>query len=98
MTIGQKIKSLRLASLTTQRELAHVLCIGEAYLSKIENDQKPLRREDLKLLSEYFQTPKRQLEILWLATKVYSILKDEKTALTVIKVAEEQLTYGNEKK
>jgi transcriptional regulator with XRE-family HTH domain len=98
MTLGQKIRKLREDNCTTQRELAHILSIGEGYLSKIENDQKPLRRGDLKEIATFFQTPLKQLEVLWLATKVYSMLKDEKTALTVIKVAEEQLTYGNDKK
>jgi len=88
---------LRLENCVTQRMLAARLSIGEGYLSKIENDQKPLRRSDLSELSEFFETPLDELETLWLGSKIYALLKDETTALTALKVAEEQLTYGNEK-
>ena len=35
-----------------------------------------------------------ELESLWLANKVYSIVRDEKTAIDALRVAEEQLTYN----
>lgn len=79
-----------------QRELASSLNIGEGFLSKVENDQKPLKREDLKKLSELFKIPLNELEVLWLGNKVYSLIRDEQNALNALKVAEEQLSY-NEK-
>lgn len=91
MTLGEKIKELRLKTLTTQRELAHILCIGEGYLSKIENDKKPLRREDLKELANFFEIPVKELEVLWLSTKIYTMLKDEKHGLAALSVAEAEL-------
>ena len=54
MTIGQKIKHLRELSGMRQRELASKLNIGEGFLSKVENDQKQIKRDDLKKLSEIF--------------------------------------------
>ena len=64
------------------------------FLSKVENDQKPLKREDLTKLNELFKTPIKELESLWLANKVYSIVRDEESALSALKVAEEQITYN----
>jgi len=94
MTLGQKIKELREQAGLKQRELAYQLGIGEGFLSKVENDQKPLKREDLTKLNELFKTPIQELESLWLANKVYSIVRDEESALSALKVAEEQITYN----
>jgi len=93
MTLGQKIKELREQAGLKQRELAYQLGIGEGFLSKVENDQKPLKREDLTKLHKLFKIPIEELESLWLANKLYSIVRDEESALTALKVAEEQVKY-----
>lgn len=93
MTLGQKIKELRENAGLKQRELAYILGVGEGFLSKVENDQKPLKREDLTKLNELFKTPIEELESLWLANKVYSIVRNEESALSALKVAEEQVKY-----
>jgi len=93
MTLGQKIRELREQAGLKQRELAYQLEIGEGFLSKVENDQKPLKREDLTKLNELFKIPIEELESLWLANKLYSIVRDEESALTALKVAEEQVKY-----
>ena len=97
MTLGQKIKELREQSGLKQRELAYQLGIGEGFLSKVENDQKPLKREDLTKLNELFKTPIEELESLWLANKVYSIVRDEEAALSALKIAVDQITYNTYK-
>ena len=76
-----------------QRELATKLDIGEGFLSKVENDQKLLKREDLKKLSELFKVSHSGLETLWLANKVYDLIKDENQGLDALKVVEEQTKY-----
>jgi hypothetical protein len=44
-------------------------------------------------LNELFKIPIEELESLWLANKLYSIVRDEESALTALKVAEEQVKY-----
>ncbi len=80
-----------------QRELATKLEIGEGFLSKVENDQKPLKRDDLKKLGKIFKVPVSDLETLWLANKVYDIVRNEQRGSDALKVAEEQLQYGKRK-
>lgn len=94
MTLGQKIKELRESSGMLQRELASKLEIGDGFLSKVERDQKSLKREDLKTLSQIFDYPFEQLEALWIGTKIYEMVKDEEESLNALKVAEEQLIYN----
>lgn len=93
MTIGQKIRQLREEAGMKQRELAAKLDIGEGFLSKVESDQKLIKREDLKKLSSFFNVAHSDLETLWLANKVYDLIKDENQGLEALKVAEEQAKY-----
>lgn len=58
-----------------QRELASKLEVGDGYLSKVERDQKILKREHLKTLCDIFNCSLKELEALWVATKVYDIVK-----------------------
>lgn len=98
MTIGQKIKELREASGMLQRELAARLEIGEGFLSKVENDQKLLKREDLQKVSKIYNVPIKELETLWLANKVYDLLKGENQGLEALKVVEDNIKYDKQKK
>ncbi|MCM4161328.1 helix-turn-helix transcriptional regulator [Antarcticibacterium flavum] len=93
MTLGQKIKILRESSGMLQRQLAAILEIGDGYLSKVESDQKVLRRAHLKTISKTFNYSYEELEALWIATKIYDIIKNEKEGLNALKVAEEQIKY-----
>ncbi|MCB0396889.1 MAG: helix-turn-helix transcriptional regulator, partial [Flavobacteriales bacterium] len=90
---GQKIRELREMNGMLQRELATKLEIGEGFLSKVENDQKQLKRDDLKKLSRLFRISLNELETLWLANKIYDLVKDENQGTNALKVVEEQLKY-----
>lgn len=93
MTLGQKIRELRETEGMLQRELASKLGVGDGYLSKIERDQKVLNREHLQTLSDVFSFPLKNFEALWIATKVYEIIKYEETGLEALRVAEEHIIY-----
>lgn len=93
MTIGKRIRQLREDAGMKQRELAAKLGIGEGFLSKVEHDQKLLKRGDLKKISSLFKVNHSDLETLWLANKVYDLIKDENQGLDALKVAEEQAKY-----
>jgi len=93
MTLGQKIKNLREESGLLQKELAAKLKIGDGYLSKVESNQKSIKRAHLNTLSEIFECSLSELESLWVGTKVYEIIKNESEGYNALKVAEEQLNY-----
>ena len=94
MTIGKKIRELREANQMLQKELASKLNVGEGYLSKIEKDKKNIKREHLKTISQIFKYPYKELETLWVAAKVYEIVKFEEDGLKALKVAEQQIKYN----
>ncbi|MFK8059937.1 MAG: helix-turn-helix domain-containing protein [Polaribacter sp.] len=93
MTLGQKIKELRESSGMFQRELASKLEIGDGFLSKIESNQKTLKREHLLTVSKIFNYPFFFFIALWIGTKLYEIVKDEQEGFNALKVAEQQLSY-----
>jgi transcriptional regulator with XRE-family HTH domain len=93
MTLGQKIRELRESNGMFQRQLAAILEVGDGFLSKVETDQKTLKREHLKTISETFNCSFSELEALWIGSKVYDIVKDEKEGMNALKVAEEQMKY-----
>ena len=45
--------------------------IKDGFLSKIEHDQKALKREHLKFISKIFKHPLKKLEPLFVTTKIY---------------------------
>lgn len=98
MMLGQKIKELREKSGLKQRELAYRLGIGEGFLSKVENCQKPLKRDDLYKLHKIFNVELDYLESLWLANKIFILIKNEATAEKVLEVVNEQLSADKFKK
>ena len=97
MTIGQKIKELRETNKMLQRQLASQLEVGDGFLSKVERNQKQLKKEDLIKLSEIFNYSYVELKTLWLASKLYDVIKYENEGLEALKVCEQQITYKNNK-
>ncbi len=93
MTLGQKIKELRENKGMLQRELASKLEVGDGFLSKVENNQKCLKREHLNTLVNIFNCSFSELEALWIGTKLYDIVKNEEEGLNALKVAEQELNY-----
>mgnify|MGYP001791879136 CR=1 FL=1 len=93
MTLGQKIKELRESRGMLQRKLASKLEVGDGFLSKVERDQKVLKREHLRTISEVFNYPISALEALWLGKKLYEIMKEEDQALEALKVVEMEIKY-----
>lgn len=98
MTLGQKIKELRESKGMLQRQLASQLEVGDGFLSKVERDQKVLKRDHLRTLSEIFNYPVSALETLWLGNKLYEIIKEEDQALEALKVVEMEIKYKTSKK
>jgi transcriptional regulator with XRE-family HTH domain len=89
--IGGKLKELREANGMVQRQVAAELDVDTAYVSKMENNEKPVSRTRLKKLSQLFKVPEADLLTLWLADKIYDVAKDEDVAIEALHAAEEEL-------
>jgi transcriptional regulator with XRE-family HTH domain len=96
--LGEKLKELREAKGLLQRQVAVELDVDTAYISKMENNDKPVSRNNLVKLARLFDIKEEQLFAFWLADKVYDILKDEEMGLKAIEIAEVELKTKKKKK
>ena len=84
MMLGKKLKELRESKGLMQRQVGSVIDVDGAFISKIENNEKPINRDHLKKLSVYFKVKESELQTLWLVDKIRLLVKNEPLAKTVI--------------
>jgi transcriptional regulator with XRE-family HTH domain len=90
--LGEKLKELREAKGLVQRQVAAELEVDTAYISKMESNEKPVSRTHLKKLAELLGIDEEELLIVWLADKVYDMVKDERLAIKALSQTMEKLT------
>ena len=89
--LGQKLKELREARGLLQRQVAAELDGDTAYISKMENNDKPVSKAYLSKLAKLYALDEKELLTLWLADKVYDVVKDQEVALRAMEVAVEEI-------
>ena len=94
---NEYIRKLREERNLRQREVAAYLKADTAFISKLEKGERQVRREQVLLLADLFNIAKDELLSLWLAEKVYEVLKDEDVANEALKVAEGKINYEKRK-
>lgn len=88
---GEKLRELREGKGLFQRQVASELDVDTAYISKLENSEKPVSRAYLKKLAVLLCCPEEELLTLWLADKIYELAKGEAVALKAIEVAKQAI-------
>jgi transcriptional regulator with XRE-family HTH domain len=68
--LGSKLKELRESKGLMQRQLAALLEIDTAMISKIENGHKPINKTYLATISDLYAIPLDELETMWLADSI----------------------------
>jgi len=91
MTFGEKLRELRESKNLMQRQVGALIEVDGAFISKIEKNDKPIKREHLKTLSQYFKIELAELETLWLADKIEHIIENEKNAASAVKLVQKRL-------
>ncbi len=77
MLFADKIRSLREEKKLPQREIAAALSIDIPMFSRIERGERPIKREQIKVLADVLGTDESELLKLWLADQVATVLKDD---------------------
>lgn len=90
---GNKIRCLREEQRLLIREVAAVLQMDTAQLSKIERGERHAKKQTVTNLSKILNIQENELIILWLADQVYDVVKDFDNALQAIIVAENSIKY-----
>ena len=95
---GEQIKQLRERDGLLQRQVAIHLNIDTPMLSKIERGERNAKKEHVAVLSNLFKINEEDLLSLWLADKVYDVVKDEHVAIKAMQVAEKEIKTKNKNK
>jgi transcriptional regulator with XRE-family HTH domain len=88
---GQKIRILREKQNLYLRQVAPLLEMDTAQLSKIEKGLRQLKREQITILANILKTDKDELLTLWVADQIIDVTKGEDVALKAMQVAEKEI-------
>ncbi len=94
---GERIRSLREKQNLYLRQVAALLEMDTAQLSKIEKGVRLIKKEQIPILAEILKVEKDELLILWLADQLYDVVKDEKLANEAMQVAEKKINFKKRK-
>ena len=93
MIIGKKLRELREQKGLLLRQVAAELEVDTAYISKMEQGKKFIKRDFILKLAEIYNSNKEELLTIWLADQLLKIVKDESTALNAIQFAEKEVKF-----
>jgi len=94
---GETIRNKREANGLLLRQLASKLDVDTAMLSKIERGERNAKRTHIPILAEILNLSKKELLTLWLADKVYELVKDDEVGCQALRVAEKEFEYKKTK-
>lgn len=91
--IGAKIRELRETKGLLLRQVAAVLEIDTATLSKMEREVKKLRKDHLHKLADIYQVEVNDLLAIWIADKILKVVKSEDNKLSseALKIVKKQI-------
>ncbi|MFO0320901.1 MAG: helix-turn-helix domain-containing protein [Bacteroidota bacterium] len=90
---GNKIRTLREEQNLLLRQVASILEMDTAQLSKIERGERQAKKETVLKIAVILKVKDDELLTLWLADQIYDVVKNEKNALKAMMVAEEKVEY-----
>ena len=95
---GERVRSLREKQNLYLRQVAPLLEMDTAQLSKIEKGMRQLKRDQIPILAAILKVEKDELLILWLADQIIEVTNDEDVALKAMQVAEKEIISNRKKK
>lgn len=91
MYLSELLKHHREKKALLMRELAYKVDVDTAVISKIEKGDRKPTKEQLHKYAIALGIDYAQLHLLWLSEKVYQEIKEEETALEVLKVVAKRI-------
>ena len=95
--IGQILRDQREKKGLLLRQVAALLDIDTAILSKIERNERKVKKEQIIRLAEILELNKEDLVVQFLSDKILHEIKDEKLGQKALKVAEQRMEYKTKK-
>lgn len=89
--LGEHIRDLRLKRGLLLRQVAAILQMDTALLSKIERGERTIKKELIPLLAKTINADNEELLMLFLADQVMDVLKNEKLAEETLKTVSKNI-------
>lgn len=94
MLFGNKVRELREEKGLLLREVAALLEVDTATVSKIELGSRSIKKEQIKPLADVLDADVDELHTLWLASKVYEIIEGDEKGIEATEIAMEEMKRG----
>ena len=91
LQFGERVRELRTKHNLLLRQVASVLEIDTALLSKIERNERQLKKEQIPALAKLLNVSKEELQTLWLADQLYNMVQGEPMADEALKSVTKQI-------
>ena len=88
---GERIRELREKQNLYLRQVAPLLEMDTAQLSKIEKGLRQLKRELIPILANILKVESEELLTLWVAAQIIDVTSGEDVALKAIQLAEKEI-------
>lgn len=95
MQFGEYLRNLREERQLLQREIASMLEMDMALLSKIERGTRRARREQVNAFAKAYNVDPKELDRRWLVDQVIELLKDEQDPEVTLKYVEKEINNAN---
>jgi len=95
---GERVRTLRENQNFYLRQVAPLLEMDTAQMSKIEKGLRQLKREQITILADILKVEKDELLTLWVADQIIEVTNDEDVALKAMQVAEKEIISNRKKK
>lgn len=95
---GETIRKRREDMELLLRQVASGIDMDTAMLSKVERGARKLKKGNVIKIASELDLNQKILLKLWLADKIYNVVKDEEEALGALKIASQELQCRNTKK
>lgn len=93
ISFAQTIKSARESKGLILRQVAAVMEIDQAIISKFERGERKPTKEQVEKFANFYEINKENLITSWLSDKIAYFIIQEDNAEEVLKVAEEKVKY-----
>jgi transcriptional regulator with XRE-family HTH domain len=94
---GNRIRKLREEQKLLLRQIASILEMDTAQLSKIERGERHAKKDTVLKMAVILKVTEKELLTLWLADQICDVVRDDENALQAIMVAEDSVKYETKK-
>lgn len=95
MYLGELIKSHREQEQLSQKVVADAIGVDVPMYSRMERGQRPIKKDQIKILSNLLKIKEEELYKYWVAEKVYNIVADEDNASEIFNIVSDKIIPYN---